>query len=296
MSEIENKLDRILEGQNKLQESFNTLSSRQVELELSVTNLEKKVDNISQKNETEVNNIIVKTKELEASLTFINEMYEENKKNNNELKNKVDTLEKLSEDLYTKLASVSLRAEQANDIGDSVENQGRKHMLEIDGIPSNVQEEKNDRNWCHNIVVKMCSLLGIDEVKSDVDVAHRLHNNRIIVTFKNRTSRNKFYYARFNLKGKSIQSLGFQKPTEGKGLIWINESLTGVRKSLLSTTKAMLEKAGFHIGKNGLGLYTSLGNIKVNSGGKVFNVVWEKDISKIINTIKKTPQMRNVDE
>ena len=79
--------------------------------------------------------------------------------------------------------------------------------------------------------------MDIESVVCDIDVAHRLYNNKIIVLFKNRTSRDIFFFARFNLKGKCVTDINLEKPVGQKGLIWVNESLTGKRKWLLAKTK-----------------------------------------------------------
>ena len=64
--------------------------------------------------------------------------------------------------------------------------------------------------------------------------------------------------------------IGLAKPEGKKSLIWINESLNGKHKRLLAKTKDDIGKAGFHVGKDGIGIFTSLGNIKVISNGHVY--------------------------
>ena len=73
--------------------------------------------------------------------------------------------------------------------------------------------------------------------------------------FKNRSARNQFYFTRFKLEGKTIENIGLAKPEGNKGLIWINEYLTGKRKRLLAKTKDDISKAGFHVGKDGIGIF-----------------------------------------
>ena len=188
--------------------------------------------------------------------------------------------------MFSRLSYAEERVEEAINNADSVENQGRKLMLEVDGIPLSDDETENTK-WCQEIIEKICDMIGEPALKDDIDIAHRLFNNRIIVLFKNRTSRNTFYYSRFNLKGKNIKDLNFDLAEGKKGLIWINESLTNKRRKLLSKTKEELKKVGFNIGKEGIGLYTSLGNIKINANKKVFNISSENDIHKSIFMMKK---------
>ena len=215
----------------------------------------------------------------------MNEQFEDNKKCNVNLSKEIKALKKLNEDLYTKLAEVKMKSNESHNIADSVENQGRKDMIEIDGIPSQ-QEEINNRNWCYEKVKEICVLIGQDDIVNEIDVAHRLYNDRIIVLFKNRSARNRFYFARFNLKGKTIENIGLNKPEGKKGLIWINESLTGKRKRLLAKTKDDISKAGFHVGKDGIGIFTSLGNIKVISKGQVYSISIDADIATTIHSLK----------
>ena len=160
-------------------------------------------------------------------------------------------------------------------------------MLEFDGIPYQ-KEEDNDRNWCHTKITEICTLIGVAEVIDDIDIAHRLHNNRIIVLFNNRRARNRVYFARFNLKGKTVNDINLPKPEKAKGLIWINESLSIRRRRLLGKSKDRLDDAGIVFGKNGVSLYTSLGNIRVNYNGQVYAINKESDINFVIHKIKTT--------
>ena len=290
---MEEKLDKILEGQAMLQNSFNTMSHKMEQLENNLNKLDDKVINIDNKHTSRQTELELKRKEIELSMQFMSKQYDEYQTKNELLQNNVHSLQKLNNELFSKLAYVESKAEEGCINSDSSENQGRKIMVEIEGIPK-CNEEMNDQNWCHRKVEKICEILDMPDLKSEIDVAHRLFNDRIIVAFKNRSSRNNFYYARFNLKGKSVEDLGLTKPSGKKGIIWINESLTGTRKRLLSKTKGDLTSAGFHVGKDGVGLYTSLGNVKVKSNGQIFNIACEKDIQKSTHLIRNASRNDNM--
>ena len=194
------------------------LTKNQEDIQKTVKELSEKLNFIDLKHSNNHKALQTKTIELEKNADFLSAKYEETKNNNDLLKKKVQTLERLNEELFTRLSYVEDRAEEAINNADSVENQGRKLMLEVDGIPLS-DEEKENSKWCHELIEKICDLLGKPALKDDIDIAHRLFNNRIIVLFKNRTSRNTFYYSKFNLKGKNIKDLDFALAEGKKGLI-----------------------------------------------------------------------------
>ena len=288
MEKMEEKLDKLIDGQERLQESFNLLADQQKVLTNKVENLSQKVETTRIKLEDDVDLIRKRSEELEKSVMFFSEQYEENKKANCNLIKRIETLEKQSSELYNEITNLHARSNNAEVSIDSIENQSRKIMLEINGIPVIKDEETKNRNWCHEKVSQLCKLMDVEDVERDIDVAHRLYNNNIIVLFKNRTSRDRFYYARFNLKGKCVTDLNIEKPASQKGLIWVNESLTSRRKWLLAKTKVELKKKGFVIGKEGIGIFTSLGKIKVLSKGKTYEINHENDITKFVHSSRKT--------
>ena len=289
---MEQKLDQLLAGQLLLQNSFKSLSDIQNSIIKNVEELSTKVESTRLKTEENVASLNNRTCELEKSINFVSKQYEDNIKTQENLIKKINTLEQINSELNTKIYQLSKRNNSIEEIADSVENQNRKCMLEIAGIPVQKEEEEN-RNWCHDIVKGISNLIGVPDVIPEIDIAHRLHNNRIIVSFKNRTARNLFYQSRFNLKGKSVEQLHLKKPDMEKGLIWINESLSARRKRLLGMTKEKLKDAGISIGSQGVGLYTTLGNIKINSNKRIYAVNNEYLLNNIDKVIPFILQARS---
>ena len=121
-----------------------------------------------------------------------------------------------------------------------MENNSRKLNLEITGIPAVADEN------CKKLVYTLDKLIQVDdEHLKNIDVAHRLTNSNgeilaIIVKFKSRTDRDKYFERRFSLKDKNIETLGLKKSqlTENQHhKIYINESLSVFTKLLFRKTR-----------------------------------------------------------
>ena len=284
MDKLVAKIDVLISGQTMLREGFQSLELQQKNI---IEKLELKLESKTVKLENEVADLKRKNIELETSLDFVSNQYDSMKTSHENVLKRINQIEKLHDDLKLQTDNLTRTTRFTSEMTDSVENQGRKMMVEIDGIPSQA-EEQDDRDWCLKKVKAICNLIHLPDVKDDIDVVHRIKNGAIIVLFKNRTARNKLYFGRFSLKGKSIEDLGLAKPEGQKGLMWINESLSGRRKKLLADTKGNFTAAGCHIGKEGIGLYTSLGNITVRSNGRTYSINNEDDIKRAIHDIKNS--------
>ena len=236
---MDEKLDQLLAGQTLLQSSFETLSENQKSITKCVEELSSKIESTRIKLEGDVVSLNERTSDLEKSIGFVSTQFEDNNKTQEHLLRRVDMLEKINIDLNAKMTQIIRRNDVIEETADSAENQNRKHMIEIDGIPIQ-KEEVEDRNWCLTKAKEICDLIGVPEIKQQIDIAHRLFNKRIIVTFSSRSARNVFYLSRFKLKGKTIADLKIIKSANDKGIIWINESLTARRKRILSKTKEKL--------------------------------------------------------
>ena len=82
---MEAKLDRIIEGQTLLQNSFVSMSKQQLLLTKSVDELSKKLEDTKVKFEEDVHLLKKKNIDIEKSLEFAHNQYEETKKTNDDL-------------------------------------------------------------------------------------------------------------------------------------------------------------------------------------------------------------------
>ena len=73
---------------------------------------------------------------------------------------------------------------------------------------------------------------------------------------------------------QTLTSLGFTRRTV----------LPGKRKRLLAKTKDDISKAGFHVGKDCIGIFTSLGKIKGISNGQVYSISVDAHIATTIHS------------
>ena len=121
-----------------------------------------------------------------------------------------------------------------------MENNSRKINIEITGIP--VGHEEN----CKVIAKKIGEMMRVEDKYLNIDVAHRLLTNSeeripaIIVKFKSREDRDKFFEKRSNLKGKTIEDIGYSKNHATEKIyhkIYINESLSVFTKLLFRKSR-----------------------------------------------------------
>ena len=103
-----------------------------------VEKFELKLESKIVKLEKEVADLKRKVVELETSLDFVCKQYENNLK-------KVKKIEKLHNDLKLQTGNLARTTRFTSEITDSVENQGRKMMLEIDCIPTQNRRTRRQR-------------------------------------------------------------------------------------------------------------------------------------------------------
>ena len=182
----------------------------------------------------------------------------------NIIKSKAD-MQIIHEDLLT----------QQNNIN-SLEQYGRRNMLEINNIP-----EKDNENL-KSIITAIASEMNLEEFNynADVDIAHRLQCklpiSPIIVLFNNRTRRNEYYQKRKLLKGTTLKDLKELNFTENQP-IFINESLTLFNRILLKKVREACKKQHYKIfwTSNGISM------CKKNVQSDVVIIKNERDIERI---------------
>ena len=127
--------------------------------------------------------------------------------------------------------------EHEAEMRDALEANGRLINLEISGVP---KLEGETRDKCKEHVAKVMALVGSENDKSAIDVAHRKAGGGLIVKFKFREQRDEVYSKRFNLQGKTSLDLGFELPDKGNDL-YLNESLSFDRSKLMKGIRDKLK-------------------------------------------------------
>ena len=172
---------------------------------------------------------------------------------------------------------------------DDLEAQGRKHNVEIHGVP---ELENENQLKLTQMVIKLAAVTGTTLTPDDIDVIHRVKSYKtefpryIIVKFRNRSIRNSFYHSAKSNKNLKSDLLVPDHPSRS---IYINENLTSKRKLLLRRAKEELRPKGVHY------IWTREGKILVKAvvGSvaregrehpvyKTFEVRLEKDITDIL--------------
>ena len=179
----------------------------------------KKMKNEYNKHLKEVQKVdLKKFKEIEESQEFISAKYEEVNKN----------VKKVEEDLATTKSKSEQNAAYS-----------RLNNLEVAGVPVLPNEQDVD---CKTIIKEVCRELHYNIREGTISTAHRLKPRRdggppaIIVRFNNRDVRNDVYKLKSQLKDKTEwQCYNIHK-------LYINESLTPEKRSLLYKTKKKLKE------------------------------------------------------
>ena len=108
------------------------------------------------------------------------------------------------------------------------------NKLEISGIPF-IDGQHSVSDCCKQLVVDVAMTADVEMAISDVDVAHRLPSavNTVIVQFTTRTARNRLWYGKMRLKGKTVEDVGIAKPQGKAGYIFINEQFCPYNRTCL---------------------------------------------------------------
>ena len=155
--------------------------------------------------------------ELQRSLQFTQAEVDDMKKENQNLKEKMQLVNEKNSELERKVNALENNLQtsikQGNNLEknlkdtitmhDNLEQYSRKFNLEIHGIPN--QESKN----AEGIVLDLAKCLHINLEPEDIDIAHRMKKGSmrprpIIVRFTNYYSRNRLYRNRTKLRKVNV--------------------------------------------------------------------------------------------
>ena len=169
---------------------------------------------------------------LKKSVTTIENYANNLMKENNQLKKEHEILQLEAKENLKKIEVTQRKL-------DDLEQYGRKTMLEINGFPR--KEGENTTELTLSLAWKM----KVDLKREDIEACHRLsgkENAGIIVELGSRVKRDAILVSKKHLKDISTKDFGF----DSDGLIFINESLTPKRKSLIRELKSVKKRYGFN--------------------------------------------------
>ncbi|XP_022188935.1 uncharacterized protein LOC111047482 [Nilaparvata lugens] len=209
---------------------------------------------------------------LEACLTKLNA----NSDTLIRLEDIIKTQQDIILNLQTENTKLKSCVEVLNDKVDSLEQYGRRNMIEIHGIPTVHGEKTNE------VVLATCKAVGVDLGPEAIDSCHRLpkganqHSPGIIVKFVRRDDAHKVLDKKKQVRRLSTRDVGFQ--TEERP-VFINLSLTMVRRKILSQLKKLQKEKGFKYV-----WVDRAGNIKVRpvDKGKVSMINSDRDLEAFI--------------
>ena len=209
-------------------ETLNKMNNTLINVEIRLTNVEKGLAKVE-----ELEGRVV---EVEESQTFISGKYEEiyNKINNIDKEKK--RLDKENNILMNKITTLESKLEEERRKRISLEQYGRREMVEISGIPESEGEN------CINIAHHICETANTNIPISKIEIAHRIMNGSIIVKFTDRPARDLLFKNKTLLKDTTSHDLGYEGPSSA---VYINESLAFDTRNLLREVKKKCREIGY---------------------------------------------------
>ena len=214
--------------------------SRQEESTSVSSLVEKAVQQIKKDFADKLDSLQAEVVEVKESQIFLSSKYEELKLDNDKLAVINRQQEQEISKLKKQIVESQIQGEREAEKIDSLEQYGRRHNLEITGIPVKKNENTN------KIVMEVAKLLNVEISPEQISTSHLIasrtnkHKDNesqpplpIIARFVNRDVRNELHYNRklahnLDLKGFSV---------EGTHRIFINENVTQARKKLFWMVK-----------------------------------------------------------
>lgn len=282
------KLDALLAGQNDLKLSFDQFKKQ---VSQQFTDITKRLDSVEQLATAntlasgKIKPLSDSLSELQTSCQFISNKYDEltkgmDKKIKEIVEKENKEYVKQNEILRKKVKTLETDVDTEKRIRVKDQQYSNNNKLEISGIPF-VEGQHTMSDCCKNLVVDVSAAAGVEMSFSDVDVAHRLPKsvNTVIVQFSSRTARNRLWFGKRGLKGKTVECLGLPKPEHNAGYIFVNEQLSPYNKMLLQEVKKQCD----YVGIERKCVFTKKGVIHVNAPHfrKILPVVYRADIDNI---------------
>ena len=258
---ITSATEKLVEYQKKTDEEIRIMNAKQVNITEDIKTLNRKVI------------------EVEKSQDHIDKQFDTHNRQQNTITKDYTVLQKEYSDLQIEVKSLKKKFHREATDRHKDEQYRQNNKIEIGGIPIKQYED------CQQTALQVAEIMGITISKADIDIAHRMANNSIIVVFNSRTARDLFWYNKRNLKGKTIENLGFtlnkdERGRKNPGYIFINEALTFYYKNIMYLTKEMCKSMEIPF-KN---IFTKKGHIKVklpDDNNTVITIYSEEDLVKI---------------
>lgn len=214
------------------------------------------------------------------SLEFISSQYDDIKQRFDKQQEEIKGFQQENEYLKTEISRLMNEVRSYKNINNDLEQYTRRDCLEIKGIPQQAGEDTD------HIVKTLGTKMGIELNEDDISISHRLPAPRqalqnkepaIIVKFVRRNTRDKFYAARKQLRGKTTHDLGFSRVAENT--IYISESLTKQNRMLFNQCLDTRKKLRYKF------IWTKNGKIymRENEEMQAILISSDKDLQKLDN-------------
>lgn len=214
------------------------------------------------------------------SLEFISSQYDDIKQRFDKQQEEIKGFQQENEYLKTEISRLMNEVRSYKNINNDLEQYTRRDCLEIKGIPQQAGEDTD------HIVKTLGTKMGIELNEDDISISHRLPAPRqalqnkepaIIVKFVRRNTRDKFYAARKQLRGKTTRDLGFSRVAENT--IYISESLTKQNRMLFNQCLDTRKKLRYKF------IWTKNGKIymRENEEMQAILISSDKDLQKLDN-------------
>lgn len=243
------------------------------------------------------NEIAVQTQAIKEELSDLKERMKSIEKAQEFLSSKYDSVSQVLQSIKKQLASteksvikqqdemlkLQTKVSEVDAIVDELQQYSRRDCLEISGIPRLPNDEPN------KIIMELGDIIGVQMSESDISVAHRLPDSkktkdRTIVKFTRRQKKDEFYSRRSRLIGKQstdLPSVEISPRGTKPSRVFINESLTSLRKILLGKINAFKKEHRFKF------LWTVNGKVflRENENSNSFGFTSEAEFEKFKNSL-----------
>ena len=246
----------IMEVQRTLKENTQSISNLTVSMdELKSQHSELKKDLMSFKTNTQAQIKALENSqhEITKSQNFLNQEFEKFKERLDSTEERAKSAEATVIQSKADIQILRDDLQKQHDSINSLEQYGRRTMLEINNIPYKDDEDLRE------IIAGIASAINMENFnyETDIDIVHRLQSKLaiapIIILFRNRTIRNEFYQKRTSLRNvtlKNLVGLNYEEDTP----IFINESLTVQNRILFKKVReaCKLQKYKYYWTSNGV--------------------------------------------
>ena len=222
-------------AENENENTLKYISITLAQMNVTLKNVEHRLTKV-EKSLTKLEILEGRVIEIESSQQFLSTKYDELNNKSTYIDKENKQIDKENKLLLSKINSLEKKLEEERHKRISLEQYGRREMLEISGI------QKQEGEGCIEIAHHICKTAKANIPIHKIEIAHRIMNGSIIVKFRDRSSRDLLFKNKLQLKNVTSEEIGYEGPPKA---IYINESLAFDTRKLLCEVKTKCREIGY---------------------------------------------------